>query len=73
MKRRIGFIGVGNMGKGICHNVILAGHEVSVFVWTKSAQNGSGGRRIYAVPWKKYVPAVTYCSCPSRTQTQWRK
>ena len=23
--------GVGNMGKGICHNVILAGHEVSVF------------------------------------------
>ncbi|MCD8170523.1 MAG: NAD(P)-dependent oxidoreductase [Clostridiales bacterium] len=31
MKRRIGFIGVGNMGKGICHNVILAGHEVSVF------------------------------------------
>lgn len=31
MKRKIGFIGVGNMGKGICHNVILAGHEVSVF------------------------------------------
>ena len=31
MKRRIGFIGVGNTGKGICHNIILAGHEVSVF------------------------------------------
>lgn len=31
MKRKIGFVGVGNMGKGICHNLILAGNEVSIF------------------------------------------
>lgn len=31
MKRKIGFVGVGNMGKGICHNLIKAGNEVSVF------------------------------------------
>jgi 3-hydroxyisobutyrate dehydrogenase-like beta-hydroxyacid dehydrogenase len=29
--RKIGFIGVGNMGKGICHNLIKAGNEVSVY------------------------------------------
>jgi len=29
--RKIGFVGVGNMGKGICHNLILAGNELSVF------------------------------------------
>lgn len=31
MKRKIGFVGVGNMGKGICHNLIKAGNDVSVF------------------------------------------
>lgn len=31
MKRKIGFVGVGNMGKGICHNLILAGNDVSIF------------------------------------------
>lgn len=31
MKRKIGFVGVGNMGRGICHNLILAGNDVSVF------------------------------------------
>ena len=63
MKRRIGFIGVGNMGKGICHNVILAGHEVSVFDVDRERSDVSAGRRIYAAPWKMYVPEVTYCSC----------
>ena len=29
--RKIGFVGVGNMGKGICHNLIKAGNEVNVF------------------------------------------
>ena len=31
MKRKIGFVGVGNMGKGICHNLIKAGNDVSIF------------------------------------------
>ncbi len=44
MKRRIGFIGVGNMGKGICHNVILAGHEVSVFDVDRERSERFSGR-----------------------------
>ena len=28
---RIGFIGVGKMGRGMCHNLINAGHEMVVF------------------------------------------
>lgn len=31
MKRKIGCIGVGRMGSGICHNLIKAGNEVSVY------------------------------------------
>ena len=31
MKRKIGCIGVGRMGGGVCHNLIEAGNEVSVF------------------------------------------
>ncbi len=38
MKRKIGFVGVGNMGKGICHNLIKAGNEVSVFDLNEEAK-----------------------------------
>ncbi len=31
MKRKIGFVGVGAMGRGICHNLQLAGNEITVF------------------------------------------
>ncbi len=37
MMRKIAFIGVGNMGKGICHNLIEAGNEVSVFDMNRGA------------------------------------
>ena len=29
--RRIGFIGLGKMGRGICHNLIEAGNEMAVY------------------------------------------
>lgn len=31
MGHKIGFIGLGNMGKGVCHNLIKAGNELSVY------------------------------------------
>lgn len=47
MKRRVGFVGVGNMGKGICHNIILAGNEVSVYDKdSKAAKRFEGRARI---------------------------
>ncbi len=48
MKRKIGFIGVGNMGKGICHNLILAGNDVSVFDVNKEAKERFKGEAYMA-------------------------
>jgi 3-hydroxyisobutyrate dehydrogenase-like beta-hydroxyacid dehydrogenase len=39
MKRKISCIGVGKMGKGVCHNLIIAGQEVSVFDINKEAMD----------------------------------
>ena len=30
MSKRIGFIGLGNMGRGMCRNLIRAGHTLTV-------------------------------------------
>lgn len=35
--RKIGFVGLGNMGRGICHNLILAGNELNVFDLSREA------------------------------------
>ncbi len=37
MKRRVGFIGIGNMGKGVCHNIIKAENAVSIYDTNKEA------------------------------------
>ena len=29
--RKVGFIGLGNMGKGMCKNLILKGNQLTVF------------------------------------------
>ena len=36
---KVGFIGLGNIGKGICGNLVKAGHEMSVFDVSETARN----------------------------------
>ncbi len=42
--RRIGFIGLGKMGRGICHNLIEAGNEMAVYDVSREAMEFFGGQ-----------------------------
>lgn len=65
--RKIGFIGVGNMGKGICHNLILAGNEVSIFDLNREAMERFAGEAYLASrPDEVFARSeVTFLSLPN--------
>ena len=44
MLKKIGFIGVGIMGKSMVRNLMKAGYEVSIYTRTKSKSAGNKGR-----------------------------
>lgn len=46
--RKIGFIGLGNIGGGICHNLILAGNQLTVFDIDNKAMQRFHGRACLA-------------------------
>lgn len=46
--RKIGFIGLGNMGKGICKNLILAGNQLTVLDVNSKAMERFAGRAVMA-------------------------
>lgn len=49
---KIGFIGVGNMGSGMCRNLIEAGHDVSVYARSERSRQRAGelGARLATSP-----------------------
>ena len=67
MKRKIGFVGVGNMGKGICHNLILAGNDVSIYdVNAEAMQRFEGEAYMCADPNDAFARSeVTFLSLPN--------
>lgn len=42
--RKVGFVGLGNMGKGMCKNLILKGNDVSVFDLNRQAVEAFAGK-----------------------------
>lgn len=46
--KKIGFIGLGNMGKGMCKNLIEAGHQVTVFDASQEAMQRFAGKAVMA-------------------------
>ena len=44
MSKRIGFIGLGNMGRGMCRNLIRAGHTLTVFDTSEAAAEAFRGQ-----------------------------
>ena len=46
--RKVGFIGLGNMGKGICKNIIEAGNKVTVFDANREAMQRFEGKAVLA-------------------------
>ena len=44
MSKHIGFIGLGNMGRGMCRNLIRAGHTLTVFDTSEAAAEAFRGR-----------------------------
>ena len=45
MSKHIGFIGLGNMGRGMCRNLIRAGHTLTVFDTSEAAAEAFRGQR----------------------------
>ena len=44
MSKHIGFIGLGNMGRGMCRNLIRAGHTLTVFDTSEAAAEAFRGQ-----------------------------
>ena len=44
MNKHIGFIGLGNMGRGMCRNLIRAGHTLTVFDTSAAAAEAFRGQ-----------------------------
>lgn len=67
MKRNIGFLGLGKMGKGVCHNLILAGNDVSVFDTNQNAlEQFEGQAYLCASPDEAFERSeVTFLSLPN--------
>ena len=42
--RKVGFIGLGNMGKGMCKNLIAKGNDVSVYDLNPQAMDAFSGK-----------------------------
>ena len=59
--KKIGFIGVGIMGKSMVRNLMKAGYEVAVYNRTKSKAEDVGRRaRCGATPWLSARPDGTW-------------
>ena len=44
MGKHVGFIGLGNMGRGMCRNLIWAGHSLTVFDTSAAAAEAFRGQ-----------------------------
>ena len=53
---KVGFIGLGNIGKGICGNLLKAGHELSVYDVNEAARNIWKGRAVCRRDWFSDLP-----------------
>ena len=56
----IGFVGLGNIGKGICKNLIEAGNALTVFDVNKSAMERFAGRAVLAKDLKEICSNSEY-------------
>ncbi len=58
--KKVGFIGLGNMGRGICKNIIEAGNEVTVFDTDKEAMQRFAGKATLAADVMQVFDASDY-------------